>query len=488
MTKANIPTITGARDLAALLGMSLPELYSKVHKAKYRTFTIPKRSSGFRVIEAPEGSWALIQRRLAFILADAYGTRSPVHGFTRGKGIRSNAKSHLGAVQVFTCDIKDFFPSIHFGRVRGLFMGRPYGYPLEVANLLARICCHRGSLPQGAPTSPIISNMMCGKLDSQLKHLARQHRCQYTRYADDLTFYTTLSSFPKALVDRDATGAVTPGTVLTALITNAKFSINPLKTRLMSSAGRKEVTGVVIGSRGLNLRRSSVKQLRCMLHAWETCGLEAASTEFKSKFDVRKRDNVDFAAVVRGKLEHLGYIKGRDNEIYIGLLIRYLRLHPAAATSRTPTFISPKSDATTRYRSVYVLKAILPNEIELLSTAFWLEGFGLVTANHAVRDLGGETYTDLIVFRDAENIDGVRVVIERVSEHHDLAILRPEQSFRPLVMFKQGPPPPQQSPITLIGYPNYNPGNPVSITTGHLIRQQVDRGIGQIVISPIING
>jgi len=284
MPTAQIPVLLVPDDLATLLHMPLAELYSAVYKAKYRTSFVPKKSGGYRTIQSPAGKLAKIQRDLAAILSTAYGSRVSVHGFAKKRGIRTNANAHRNAVQIFTCDIQDFFPSIHFGRVRGLFSAKPYGYSKDVAQLLARICCHKGSLPQGAPTSPILSNMICGKLDSDLKHLARQHGCCYTRYADDLSFSTQQNNFPKALVDKDATGAVIPGGVLAALLNNAHFSINPLKTRLMASGGRREVTGVVIGSKGLNIRRSMIRQIRCMLHAWENNGIDLAAQEFLSKF------------------------------------------------------------------------------------------------------------------------------------------------------------------------------------------------------------
>ena len=93
-------------------------------------------------------------------------------------------------------DLENFFPSINFGRVRGLFMSEPFNVPQAGATILAQLCCHRGVLPQGAPTSPVISNIICSRLDRQLMKLAQSHNCFCTRYADDITFSKTRTAFP----------------------------------------------------------------------------------------------------------------------------------------------------------------------------------------------------------------------------------------------------------------------------------------------------
>jgi RNA-directed DNA polymerase len=95
-----------------------------------------------------------------------------VHGFVRQKSIVTNAGKHLDRDTLLNFDLEDFFPTLHFGRVKGLYEGRPYFLPEQVAVTLAQICCHNGVLPIGAPTSPIVSNMVCAQMDSQQKRLA----------------------------------------------------------------------------------------------------------------------------------------------------------------------------------------------------------------------------------------------------------------------------------------------------------------------------
>jgi RNA-directed DNA polymerase len=146
-------------------------------------------------------------------------------------------------------DLKDFFPSITFRRVRGLFEAKPYQLDHSVATVLARICCHKNSLPQGAPTSPIISNMICARMDSQLRQLAVRHRCAYTRYADDLTFSTSTRNFPEALAEIVSTE--TGNKLKIGVENNHKiklngFEINQQKTRLQTSDKRQVVTGLTV--------------------------------------------------------------------------------------------------------------------------------------------------------------------------------------------------------------------------------------------------
>ena len=152
---------------AAFTALSSPEAIADLLEVEYKTlcfylykkqnyaeFELKRASGKPRIISAPVTPFKIIQRKLAQVLYAAYGSRSVVHGFAKGRSIRTNAKRHLGAEWILNFDLQDFFPTIHFGRVAGLFAGKPYKLPKEVAETLARICCHRGALPIGAPTHP----------------------------------------------------------------------------------------------------------------------------------------------------------------------------------------------------------------------------------------------------------------------------------------------------------------------------------------------
>jgi RNA-directed DNA polymerase len=181
------------QDVAALLAVTDRELIYVLYRGGscYHVFDIPKRSGGTRKICAPAGSIKIIQKRLNQVLQAIYKPKAPVHGFARDRSIVTNADAHIRKRVVLNIDLADFFPTIHFGRVRGVFAKPPYGLPIDVAQVLAQICTYDRALPQGAPTSPIVSNMVCVSLDSGLRTLAQTHGCTYTRYADDITFSTT---------------------------------------------------------------------------------------------------------------------------------------------------------------------------------------------------------------------------------------------------------------------------------------------------------
>ncbi len=188
------------KDVADLLEVSESQLkyylYVVTPDHNYSVFSIPKKGGGKREITAPSSSIKCIQKKLAQVLDAVYQPKGSAHGFIRGKSIVTNALRHVQQKHVLNIDLKDFFPSIKFMRVRSKLMVFPYELNATVATIISQICCYKGSLPQGAPTSPVVSNFVCAKMDSQLRKFAVEHRCRYTRYADDITISTGLKEFP----------------------------------------------------------------------------------------------------------------------------------------------------------------------------------------------------------------------------------------------------------------------------------------------------
>jgi hypothetical protein len=149
----------------------------------YETFTIPKKNGETRTIDAPKIKLLTIQRAFAEELEKVYPPKRCVHGFVSGKSIVTNAEQHIKKRYVFNIDLKDFFATIQFARVRNILISEPFNYPYSQATILAQICCHKGALPQGAATSPILSNIICWKMDAQLQRLAIDNRCTYKAIA-----------------------------------------------------------------------------------------------------------------------------------------------------------------------------------------------------------------------------------------------------------------------------------------------------------------
>ncbi len=316
-------SLKNPRDVASLLEYRYSALVYQIYKvpddSKYETFEIPKKAGGTRTITSPSRTLKFIQRRLADILINVYKPKPVVYGFVSGKNIVDNAHRHKKKSWVLNIDLEGFFPSINFGRVRGMFMGKPYNLPDSVATILAQICCFKNQLPQGAPTSPIISNMICAKMDSELQDLAWNCRCFYTRYADDITFSTTLPELPAQVAKVHSLLDVVVGAELEKIITKNGFKINPLKTRAFSQKQRQEVTGLTVNKHP-NVRRKYIAQIRAMLHAWEKFGLPAAEDEYFRLHDKKHRDpkakKLSFRHVVRGRIAYLGQVKGKNDKTY----------------------------------------------------------------------------------------------------------------------------------------------------------------------------
>jgi retron-type reverse transcriptase len=255
-TLKSATSINGLADLLGFKARTLSYILFKLPDAqKYNSFTIPKRSGGRRSISAPIPRLMILQKKISILLNDCLAEiegklSSPAHGFKPGRSIFTNAAHHRGRRYVLNLDLKDFFPSIHFGRIAGYFeKSRDFGLDPKIARILANVLCHKSSLPQGAPSSPVVSNLLARMLDIHLAKLAKRNRLTYTRYADDLTFSTNLKSFPEAVAKRVAEHVWQLGPELISTIESCGFSINELKTRMLYKSSRQEVTGLVVNDK-----------------------------------------------------------------------------------------------------------------------------------------------------------------------------------------------------------------------------------------------
>ena len=277
---ARLSQCTTLADVALLLGLKPSSLSYILYKiddgAKYYEFEIPKRCGGTRTIHAPIGELKLVQKRLAAHLTlclQEITKRNDIddqcvlsHGFRKGFSIVTNARRHRNRRFVFNTDLADFFPSINFGRVRGYFsQNRDFLVPMKVATILAQIACRNGTLPQGSPSSPIISNLIASILDVHLADLASRNGCTYTRYADDLSFSTNLKDFPSAIAIPDPArpGSWTAGAALASRIWRAGFNLNSAKSRLSIRNSRQMVTGLIVNNI-VNVPEEYFKNTRAM--------------------------------------------------------------------------------------------------------------------------------------------------------------------------------------------------------------------------------
>ena len=359
-------------DLAALLDVEISQLtYFAYGKGKrYKTFKILKKSGGFREIKAPVGALKSIQRKLAKLLEEVYPEQTYVQGFVKGGSILKNATIHLNRSLVLNTDLADFFPSITAGRVIGLLRARPFEFNNEVASTIAGLTCDEGSLPQGAPTSPVISNMICLRMDKALLHLSKSANVTYSRYADDMSFSTKRSMFPKSFIESSPgdTG-VKLGAELVSVIHRNYFSINPSKTRLQSDSMSKYVTGVKV-NKYPNLSRFYVRQLRSMIHAWEKFGITKAQGKFSKDYGGGSKN---FEQVVRGRLAHLKNIKGEDDLQYRRLYNRFIKQEGKGRKEL------PITEVEDLYSRVFIVQSGKKQ-----GTGFILDGKWFITCDHVV--------------------------------------------------------------------------------------------------------
>jgi RNA-directed DNA polymerase len=312
------------KDLAELLEIKHTTLiyyaYRMPKDQQYTTFEIHKKSGGVREISAPHTSIKIIQRKLDRVFQTMYKPKMSTHGFVEKRSIVTNAIQHKAPKYILNIDLKDFFGTVNFGRVRGLLMAPPYNLPDAVATCITNLVCSANKLPQGAPTSPIISNMVAHQLDRRLQGYAESNRCTYTRYVDDITFSTKKSALPKALGTLNELKQFELSKRLITIVESSGFVINTNKTRLQTTQDRQSVTGIIVNNKKLNLQRTYIRQIRAMLHAWERYGYKMAETEFQNKWDRKTRNpNVgapSFRLVLEGKLNFLSQVKGKEDGVH----------------------------------------------------------------------------------------------------------------------------------------------------------------------------
>lgn len=253
LTGRKLPVIFECTHLAALLGRTPAYLASVINdtKAHYRSFDLKKRLGGKRTIFAPYPALLECQQWINDQILRRAKIHPASHGFIRDKSIKTNALRHLGKECLLKLDLQDFFPSIGISRVISIF--QRLGYAPNVSLYLAKICCLDDVLPQGASTSPALSNAIAFSLDNRLDALAKTWKVTYTRYADDLTFSGDFSGDKLLKCVSD-------------IITDEGFVVNAKKTRFSAIAGKRIVTGISIAGNEVKIPLSYKRKLRQELH------------------------------------------------------------------------------------------------------------------------------------------------------------------------------------------------------------------------------
>lgn len=298
-------------------------------RGRYHHFSIPKKSGGQRHISAPSRGLSHILYYVNIMLKAVYQPSNYAMGFVEGRSVVDNASRHIGQNYVFNTDLENFFPSIAQPRVWKRFQLVPFNFNQNIASILAGLCCVREKqedgkftyiLPQGAPTSPLITNAICDKLDRRLSGLARRFGLHYSRYADDITFSSMHNVYQENGVFR---------TELKRIIEGQGFHMNIEKTRLQKVGQRQEVTGLTVSNR-VNTSSEYVAEIRNLLHIWEKYGYNDAFKSFYPQYKAKKghvkQGEPMLENVLYGKLQYLKMVKGYKDPVYSALQARYDRL------------------------------------------------------------------------------------------------------------------------------------------------------------------
>ncbi len=310
LARRGLPVLASPADVALALGLTVKRLRWLAYHAEAATrshyvyFEVPKRTGGMRLLAAPHRELKAAQRWILTNVLAKLAVMDPAHGFVAGRSVVSNARPHVGRDVLLNCDLKDFFPTITFPRVRGVF--EAIGYSPAVATILALLCTESPrakvemdgkaywvavgprALPQGAPTSPALSNQVARGLDQRLAGVAGKLGWSYTRYADDLTFSAGARKREQIpwLIAR-----------VRHLAKEEGFELNAKKTRVQRAARRQDVTGVVVNDKP-SLPREELRRLRAVLHGARATGLSAQNRESRP----------DFEAWIAGKIAYVHMI------------------------------------------------------------------------------------------------------------------------------------------------------------------------------------
>lgn len=317
----NLKLCTGLPTFSNLIGLEPKSLgfilYGMSEDAKYNLIKVPKKTDGYREVFAPIKPLKQAQRNTAKLLVECeeviskslikWDQKSVSHGYKKGYSIYTNARNHKGKRYVFNVDIKDFFGSIHFGRIYGILLKhKSYSLNPAVAKLIAHMACKDGVLCQGSPLSPVLSNIVGSILDSRLLKLAKSRGLTYSRYVDDITFSTNKKQFPNSvgLEAFDQSKGVldwVAGSELVREVERSGFKLNTCKTRMHISGSRQQATGLIVNEI-VNVDSGYQKIVRAKVHIFAKSGnwhgVEGVTAANRK--------------ILRGQLDYLYWVKKQN--------------------------------------------------------------------------------------------------------------------------------------------------------------------------------
>lgn len=331
LTKLGLPIFKNVEELAALLKVNVSQLRflafnRKVSKVShYKRFNLPKKTGGTRKISAPMPFLKQVQYHILEEILYKLEIQDTAYGFVPKRSIVGNAQQHLNKAVVVNMDLKNFFPTITYLRVKGLF--ESFGYAEKYATILALLCSEpdvdavqldgqryyiatgERFLPQGAPTSPVITNLICRTLDKRLLGAAKKNDFVFSRYADDLTFSAEEHA-------KENLGKIL--WIAHRIVKEEGFVMHPDKLRIMHQGRHQEVTGIVVNEK-LNVSRKTLKQFRALLFQIERDGFTGKSWQGRTE---NLRD------VIEGYANFILMVNKEKGAIFKRQIKRILKMYP----------------------------------------------------------------------------------------------------------------------------------------------------------------
>ena len=391
-------------DLADLLEIDKKSLLYFAYSRKnfYNVFAIPKKNGKHRIIYAPVNELKVIQKKIAYILNLIYIPRKNVYGFVKSRDSLENAKLHVKRPYILNIDLKDFFHQFNFGRVRGKFI-TGYHIGKEAATTLANLLCvkrvkYDGSvdtiLPQGAPTSPIISNMICQSFDQDMFDFTKKRSMVYSRYADDIVISSKDDMTISGVISYSETYDLILGESLLNVFVKNGLLINQEKVKLSSKYGRQMITGVVVNCR-TNIKHEYISDVRSMLYHCKKDGIHEAANHYAKKKGVRlsrnqKNNELWFKNVISGKIRYIGYITNHRG-YYYDLALKANSIFKENIFDLSGLF----KEKDIAESNVFIIE---DEKGEGQGTAFMVPGCGLFTCCHVLKNITkGEYYSSFTI-------------------------------------------------------------------------------------------
>ncbi len=308
---------------------------------RYSQFTIKKKSGKERIINAPHKRLKEIQKSISAILQYAYPISNHAYGFVLERNVVQNAALHVGKQYVYNIDLKDFFHSFDLKQVKLALLNPDFNVisSEKIAYTIASLCTHtiqtesgelKNVLPQGAPTSPVLTNIICNRLDRKLAGLAKRFNAIYSRYADDITFSCDINIFNFVSFQNELNRIIK---------TENKLEIQTEKSRIQHRSFRQEVTGIIVNEK-ININQRYIKGIRMYLTLVERYGIEKATELYRKDYQLDKgyqpKEKFNLKYILGGKINYLSMIRGKEDALTQKLAERWAIAFNVKKSNKAP--------------------------------------------------------------------------------------------------------------------------------------------------------